>query len=67
MEVIQNHVTNLYTYHSAKKIYFAHTPSKYLLMEKKMSSPSTRVISLVSRNTVVISKENGALLFPKKM
>ena len=64
MEVIQGSVANLYTFYSAKKIYFAHTPSKYLLMEKKASSPSTRVLSLVSRNTVVINKENGVLLFP---
>ena len=55
-----------YTYHSAKKIYLACTPSKYILLEKKDVKPSVITLSLVSRNTVVISKENGILLFPKK-
>ena len=54
-----------YTYHSAKKIYFAKTPSKYILLEKKDVKPSVITLSLVSRNTVVISKESGMLLFPK--
>ena len=56
---------NLYTYHSAKKIYFACTPSKFILLEKKESKPSVITLSLVSRNTVVISKKNGMLIFPK--
>ena len=65
MEAIRNQESNLYTFYSAKKIYFAQTPSKYLLMEKRETSPSTKVVSLVSRNTVLISKENGMLLFPR--
>ena len=56
---------HVYTYHSAKKIYLACTPSKYLLLEKKDIKPSVLTLSLVSRNTVVISKENGMLIFPK--
>ena len=55
---------NLYTYLSAKKIYLACTPSKYILLEKKDVKPSVLTLSLVSRNTVVISKENGMLIFP---
>ena len=65
MEMIRNSATHLYTFHSAKKIYFAKTPSKYMLMEKKVSCTNTKVLSLVSRNTVLISKEDGVLLFPK--
>ena len=65
MEPIRNNVPNLYTFQAAKKIYFAQTPSRYLLMELRETSPSTKVLSLVSRNAVVISKENGMLLFPK--
>jgi len=65
MEQFRNHATNLYTFQDAKKIYFAKTPSKYYLIEKKTSSPSTRVLSLFARKTVLISKENGILLFPK--
>ncbi len=65
METIRNQGANLYTFYSAKKIYFAQTPSKYLLMEKRETSPSTKVVSLVSRNTVLISRENGMLLFPR--
>ena len=56
---------HVYTYHSAKKIYLACTPSKYILLEKKDMKPSVLTLSLVSRNTVVISKENGMLIFPK--
>ena len=56
---------HVYTYHSAKKIYLACTPSKYILLEKKDIKPSVLTLSLVSRNTVVISKENGMLIFPK--
>ncbi len=55
---------HLYTYYSAKKIYLACTPSKYILLEKKDVKPSVLTLSLVSRNTVVISKENGMLIFP---
>ena len=63
--MVQNNATQLYTFYSAKKIYYAQTPSKCLLIEKKESSPSTRVLSLVSRNTILYSKEEGILLFPK--
>jgi hypothetical protein len=56
---------NLYTFYSAKKIYFASTPSKYFLLEKKDDKPQVKSISLCSRNTVVICKKNGMLLFPK--
>ncbi|MBR3211196.1 MAG: hypothetical protein IKF71_04595 [Bacilli bacterium] len=66
MEPIQNNTTSLYTYQSAKKIYFTKTPSKYFLIEKKTTTPTTKVLSLVSRNTVLISRENGILLFPKQ-
>ena len=55
---------HLYTYLSAKKIYLARTPSKYILLEKKDVKPSVLTLSLVSRNTVVISKDNGMLIFP---
>lgn len=50
----------LYNFYSAKKIYLAATPSKFLLVEKK----SKPVLSLVSRNTVIINTKNGMLLFP---
>ena len=51
----------LYNYYSSKKIYLASTPSKLLLLEKKKSKP---VLSLVSRNPVIINTKNGMLLFP---
>ena len=65
METIRNSATNLYTFQAAKKIYFTRTPSKCLLVEKKVCDTNTKVLSLVSRNTVLISKENGILLFPR--
>lgn len=56
---------NLYTFYSAKKIYLARTPSKLVLLEKKENvKPSVKSLSLCTRNTVVISKKNGILLFP---
>lgn len=51
----------LYNYYSSKKIYLACTPSKLVLLEKKKTKP---VLSLVSRNTVIINTKNGMLLFP---
>jgi len=51
----------LYNYYSAKKIYLACTPSKLVLLEKKKTKP---VLSLVSRNTVIINSKTGMLLFP---
>ena len=51
----------LYNYYSSKKIYLACTPSKLVLLEKKKSKP---VLSLVSRNTVIINTKSGLLLFP---
>jgi hypothetical protein len=55
---------NLYTFCSAKKIYLASTPYKYFLLEKCEDKPIIKSISLCSRNTVVICKKNGMLLFP---
>ena len=52
---------NLYTYLDAKKIYFAVTKDKYLLIEKNPSSES-KSISLVSRKTTITNKLNGLLL-----
>ena len=49
----------LYNFYSAKMIYFEITPSKVLLVEKKPKL----VLSLVSRNTVIINKKNGILLY----
>ena len=66
MEPLRNNTTSLYTFQSAKKIYFTKTPSKYFLIEKKNTTPATKVLSLVSRNTILISSENGVLLFPKQ-
>lgn len=57
---------NLYTFYSAKKLYLAHLPQKYILMEKKNEvKGDQRVLSLVSRNPVIINKKNGMLLFPR--
>ena len=56
---------NLYTFYSAKKIYLACMSSKLILLEKKEVNDSSKTISLKERNTVVISKENGMLLFPR--
>ena len=53
---------HLYTYKSSKKIYLAKTSSKYLLIELKDEKKS---LSLLSRQPVIVSKENGVLLFPK--
>lgn len=64
MEPVRNTMTR-YTFQSAKKIYFTKTPSKYLLMEKKIDYSKPRVLSLFSRNTFLYSRENGTLLFPK--
>lgn len=66
MESIRHNTTSLYTYQDAKKIYFTKTPSKFFLIEKKSITPATKVLSLVSRNTILISGENGVLLFPKQ-
>lgn len=58
---------NLYTFHSAKKLYLAHTSEKYILMEIKENKTviDRKVLSLVSRNTVVLSRDGGMLLFPR--
>ena len=61
---IKNEKKSLYTFHSAKKIYFAQTSSKYLLIEKKNNS-EIKTVSLSKRNTIIKSKENGILIFPK--
>lgn len=57
---------NVYTYYSAKKIFFAMTPSKAMLLEKKEDNTRVKAISLISRNPIVISKDTGMLIFPKK-
>ncbi len=54
---------NIYTFYSAKKIFFAMTPSRAMLLEKK--EDKIKAISLISRNPIVISKDSGMLLFPK--
>lgn len=64
-ELDNNKDYSLYTFYSAKKIYLTHTPSSFLLVEKKTENYNSGVLSLSSRNTVVISGENGILLFPK--
>lgn len=57
---------NVYTFYSAKKIYLAHLPQKYILMEKKNEvKGDQRILSLVSRNPVIINKKNGMLLYPR--
>ena len=53
----------LYNFHSAKKIYLACTPSKYVLLEKKEKVFFVKTVSLKNRNTVVINR-NGMLVFP---
>ena len=60
MRVFGNSEGNLYTFHSAKKIYFVPTPSKYLLIEKKTGP---RALNLVSRKTAIFS--NGIPVFQK--
>ena len=60
-----NKEKTLYNYYSAKKIYFACTPSKYLLIEKKDTKVSVRTVSLKSHNAFLISKD-GMLFFPEK-
>lgn len=56
---------NTYIFHSAKKIFYATTSSKAMLLEKKENKSEIKAVSLISRNPVVISKDNGMLLFPK--
>lgn len=55
---------NLYTYLDAKKIYFTVTNDKYLLIEKNKIS-NAKSISLISRKTTIINKQNGFQFFPK--
>ncbi len=52
----------LYSFHSAKKIYFAKTPFKYLLLEKK-ETVSMKTVSLTARNTILLNSKDGMLLF----
>ena len=64
---VANHECNektLYSFYSAKKIYFAKTPYKYYLLEKKKSSQ--KIVSLTSRKTILTNSKNGMLLFPEK-
>lgn len=65
-EIVNDKEQALYAFYSAKKIYLAQTPSSFLLIEKKTDNYNSGVLSLSSRNTVVISKDNGMLIFPKK-
>ena len=58
--------SNLYTYLDSKKIYLATTKEKYLLIEKKPSIGQGKSISLVTRKTTILDKDNGIQLFPKK-
>lgn len=61
-----NNDRSLYTFYSAKKLYLAHLPQKYILMEMKDEYRNDRrVLSLVSRNAVVVSKAGGMLLYPR--
>ena len=55
---------NIYTYHSAKKIYFTKTQTKYMLIEKK-DYHGKRAINLFSHNPIVFSKKSGMQLFPR--
>lgn len=55
---------SLYTYLDSKKIYFATTKDKYLLIEKNQNYQN-KSISLISRKTTITDKDNGLLLFPK--
>ncbi len=67
IENIQKEVNKktLYNFYSAKEIYLARTPSKVILLEKKNQIKSNiKSISLASRNTVVVNKKTGILLFP---
>ena len=56
----------LYNFYSAKTIYFARTPFKFFLIEKKNPSSSVQSVSLTSRNTVLIHKKTGISLPPEK-
>lgn len=56
---------NVYTFHSAKKIFFARTPSKTMLLEKKDNKTKIKAVSLISRNPIVFNKDSGMLLYPK--
>ena len=56
--------SNLYTFCSARKIYFAKTKAKSMLIEKK-DYHTNCVISLVSHNPIIYCKNNGMVLFPK--
>lgn len=58
-----NRDRTLYNYCSAKKIYFASTPSKIMLLEKKESCLSSKAIQLLKRKTVIIHSKTGMLLF----
>ena len=55
---------NVYTYCSARKIYFAKTEAKSMLIEKKDYHTNCG-ISLVSHNPIIYCKNNGMLIVPK--
>jgi len=56
---------SLYTFYSAKKIYLSRMSSKIVFLEKKAIDDSLKVISLKERETIVVNKRNGMLVFPR--
>jgi len=58
--------SSVYTYYSSKKIYFARTDTKCMLIEKKDYHDKC-VINLFSHNPIIICKNTKMLLFPNKL
>jgi len=56
---------SLYTYCSAKKIYYNKLIAEHLLFEK-LEDVNKKCVSLTSRNIIVTSKINGLILFSTK-
>ena len=56
----------IYTYCSAKKIYFARTNTKCMLIEKKNYHDKC-VINLFSHNPIIYCKNSKMRLFPNKL
>lgn len=63
-EARRKNKNNIYTFCSAKKIFFMRTTSKALLLEK-MAESRIKVISLIPFNPIVTSKNNEMILFPR--
>lgn len=55
----------LYNYQAAKKIYFSNSSSKCYLFEKKETS-SPCVCELLHRNTVVVDRKTGIVIYKGK-